>query len=191
MAKLFDGWWGAAVEREGECPGLLEFPLGPLELLLLVGTITGCTPVGYIPEVLFGDYLKGIFHKSGLEPLEELVLHDVDRVPLAEPGRCQCEHIEVDRDFAPVLGHDGGSHARGHFREKISDLCTEKSPVDILRFITQNIDNIFHGGMVGDRGEVNFLQHYRSPNFALVIANSPKCLRASASYASAASRGVA
>ena len=164
MAKLLHSRGCPAVEGEGECPSLFELLLGSLEFLLLVCAVTGSPRVGDIPEILFGDYLKGIFHKPGLEPFQEFVLHDVDRMTLTEARGCQCQNIEVDRDFTPVFRHDGGSHARGHFREKICDLCAEKSPVDILRFIAQNIDNIFHGGMVGNRGEVNFLQQRIDPS---------------------------
>ena len=164
MAKLLHSRGCPAVEGEGECPSLLEFLLGLLEFLLLVCAVTGSPRVGDVPEVLLGDDGEGVFHETGLEPLQEFVLHDVDRMALAEARGCQCQNIEVDRDFTPVFGHDGGSHARGHFRKKISDLCTEKSPVDILCFITQNIDNIFHGGMVGNRGEVNFLQQSIDPS---------------------------
>ena len=158
MAKLLHSRGCPAVESEGECPSLLELLFGLLEFLLLVCAVTGSPCVGNVPEVLLGDNGEGVFHEAGLEPLQEFVLHDVDRMALAEAGGCQCQNIEVDRDFTPVFRHDGGSHARGHFRKKICNLCTEKSPVDILRFITQNIDNIFHSGMVGNLGKVNFLQ---------------------------------
>ena len=168
MAKLLHSRGCPAIEGEGECPSLFELLLGLLEFLLLVCAVTGCATVGDVPEVLFGDDGEGVLHEAGLEPFQEFVLHDVDRMTLAEARGCQCQNIEVDRDFTPVFRHDGGSHAGSHFRKKISDLCTEKSPVDILRFIAQNIDNIFHGWMVGNRGEVNFLQQSIAP-FAYIL----------------------
>ena len=99
---------------------------------------------------MFRDYIEGIFHKPSFEPLQKLRLHDIDAVTFAEARGGKGEDIEVDRDFTPVFGDDGCSHTRCHFRQKIGHLCTEKSTVDILCFITQNINNIIQCRVVSN-----------------------------------------
>ena len=155
VTQLLHCWRRTTVEGEGVCTSTPVFTLQTFKFFVLVAAIAKGTFVSQFCKMRFRHDWHRVFHEPLLEALDELILHDVHGVALAESRSGKSEGIEVDRNVTTILRDDGCPHVAGDLRQEVSHFSAEEPPVGILGLVAEHFGDLFDCRVVLDTCHVD------------------------------------